>query len=86
MMHGMAMQVARKEDLCIVSLKNESNDDAWMSEHNRLALVASAENASQSADILIMLYIKLSSCAPHSFCQAQTPVVLHVIISDEPGV
>lgn len=58
------MQVVRKDFLCVVSLKNESDENAWMSSSNRLALVAQADNASQSEEISIMMYIKLLSCAP----------------------
>ena len=58
------VQVVRKEDLCVVSLKNESKDEAWFSSHNRLALVAQADNAARSGEISIMMYIKLRSCVP----------------------
>lgn len=58
------MQVVRKEDLCVVSLKNESKDEAWFASQNRLALVAQADNAARSEEVTIMLYIKLRSYVP----------------------
>jgi hypothetical protein len=58
------MQIVRKDDLCVVSLKNEARDEAWMASHNRLALCAQADNAAHCGEELtIVLYLKLRSCA-----------------------
>lgn len=73
-----AMQVVRKEDLCVVSLRNESKDDAWIASHNRLALVAQAGNAAHSEEISVTMYIKLCSCVPfYHYCPCTKPQRQH---------
>jgi hypothetical protein len=59
------MQIVRKDDLCVVSLKSETTLAGWMASHNRIALCAKADNAAHSGDEhSIILCIKLQSCAP----------------------
>jgi hypothetical protein len=57
------LQMIRNDDLLIVSLKNEQDSSAWLSQRNRLALVSFASSPADE-EVAVTMYIKLRTCAP----------------------